>query len=80
MVRLPPIDDCKRSNLLEILPYPLIPDTEYVRQIDCPPPASRKDDNDEGKKSIGCVIASFSKTTAPKCIYILRLRLGHLFK
>lgn len=40
MVRLLPIDDCKRSNLLELMPYPLIPDTEFVNQVDCPPPVS----------------------------------------
>ena len=40
MVRLPPIDDCKRSNLLELMPYPLIPDATYVDQVDCPAPSS----------------------------------------
>ena len=36
MVRLPPIDDCKRSNLLDVMPYPLIPDTNFVKQMACP--------------------------------------------
>ena len=36
MVRLPPIDDCKRSNLLEVMPYPLLPDTKFVKQLACP--------------------------------------------
>lgn len=33
MVRLPPIDDCKRSFLLDEMPYPDIPDTIYVGNI-----------------------------------------------
>lgn len=30
MVRLPPINDCKRSYLGEVMPFPDIPDTEFV--------------------------------------------------
>jgi len=33
MYRLPPIDDCKRSFLNEVMPYPLLPvETQYVGQ------------------------------------------------
>lgn len=30
MVRLPPINDCKRSYLGEVMPFPDIPDTEFI--------------------------------------------------
>lgn len=30
MVRLPPINDCKRSYLGEVMPFPDIPDAEFV--------------------------------------------------
>jgi hypothetical protein len=30
MVRLPPINDCKRAYLGEVMPFPDIPDTEYA--------------------------------------------------
>ena len=45
MVRLPPIDDCKRSNLLEIMPYPLIPDAEFIKQVECPSPVGKSIQN-----------------------------------
>jgi len=34
MVRHAPLNDCKRSYLGEIMPYPLIPNTEYVHSRD----------------------------------------------
>ena len=33
MVRVPPIDDCKRSYLEEIMPYPLIPEHSYQKDV-----------------------------------------------
>lgn len=30
MLRMPPLNDCKRSYLGDIMPYPIIPDTEYI--------------------------------------------------
>jgi hypothetical protein len=32
MIRLHPINDCKRSYLGEIMPFPEIPDAEFVRE------------------------------------------------
>ena len=32
MVRLPPIDDCKRSHLGEVMPYPELPGAAFVRE------------------------------------------------
>ena len=32
MVRLPPIHDCKRSHLGEVMPYPEIPNAKFVRE------------------------------------------------
>ena len=32
MVRLPPIDDCKRSHLGEVMPYPELPGATFVRE------------------------------------------------
>jgi hypothetical protein len=31
MVRMPPLNDCKRSYLGETMPYPLIPETEFIK-------------------------------------------------
>jgi hypothetical protein len=40
MVRLPPINDCKRSYLGEVMPFPDIPDSRFVKEevingVDC---------------------------------------------
>lgn len=32
MIRHPPINDCKRSNLIEVMPYPEIPDNEFMKE------------------------------------------------
>jgi hypothetical protein len=32
MIRHPPINDCKRSNLAELMPYPEIPDNIFIKE------------------------------------------------
>jgi hypothetical protein len=33
MIRHPPINDCKRSNLAEVMPFPEIPDNTFIKEV-----------------------------------------------